>query len=98
MLELDVVEHDALITDLGEALMTRELWQQALQCFACIQECDDVRGISEPAHSWPDIALCARTSVDEQIEDSPELILSMAVCHHMLEAYGPAEEYMRWGE
>ena len=94
MLEVDVVEHQALLVELGNALMARELWAKALNCFACINECDDVS-----LGSWRKTARLERDKVaDYQIDDNPDIILSMAVCQHMMEDYAPALEAMRWGE
>lgn len=56
MLQLDVVEHQALFIELGDALMKRELWEKALECYASIQECDDVR----PFTGWELVELILR--------------------------------------
>lgn len=43
MLSLDVVAHQESFIELGEALMKRELWERALDCFAPINEEEQVR-------------------------------------------------------
>ena len=45
ILGLDVIQYQSLFSELGEALLKREMWEKALDCFAVIQECD---GVSRP--------------------------------------------------
>lgn len=45
LMSLDVATYHAIFIELGNALMKRELWQDALDCFAAVQESDDVRFI-----------------------------------------------------
>jgi general transcription factor 3C polypeptide 3 (transcription factor C subunit 4) len=48
ILSLDVVANQEMFIELGEALMKRELWEKALDCFAPINEEESVR----PSHSF----------------------------------------------
>jgi general transcription factor 3C polypeptide 3 (transcription factor C subunit 4) len=43
ILHLEVLEHQALFIELGQACIKRELWEKALDCLAPIQENEDVR-------------------------------------------------------
>jgi general transcription factor 3C polypeptide 3 (transcription factor C subunit 4) len=42
ILQLNVVDHQDMFVELGQALMKRELWDRALDCFASINEEDSV--------------------------------------------------------
>ncbi|ORX38805.1 hypothetical protein BD324DRAFT_655212, partial [Kockovaella imperatae] len=42
ILSLDVVQYSDLFMDLGNAMIKREMWEKALECFATIQECETI--------------------------------------------------------
>jgi general transcription factor 3C polypeptide 3 (transcription factor C subunit 4) len=46
LLHLDVEAYKDMFIELGNALMIREQWETALECFGKIQESDDVSVLS----------------------------------------------------
>jgi general transcription factor 3C polypeptide 3 (transcription factor C subunit 4) len=42
ILSLDVMQYQSLFLEIGEALLKRDMWEKALDCFAAIQECEGV--------------------------------------------------------
>ncbi|KIY33595.1 general transcription factor 3C polypeptide 3 (transcription factor C subunit 4) [Cryptococcus gattii E566] len=42
LLSLDVLTHYTYLQELGDALMTRDRWERALDCFAAVQECEEL--------------------------------------------------------
>ena len=43
MLSFDVMQYQSLFLELGNALIKRDMWEKALDCFAVMQECEGVR-------------------------------------------------------
>ncbi|WVN89418.1 uncharacterized protein L203_104641 [Cryptococcus depauperatus CBS 7841] len=50
LLTLDPFEHQSLLTSLGDALALKEHWSRALDCYAAIQECDELPDDSKLIH------------------------------------------------
>lgn len=62
ILSLDVVAHQEMFIELGEALMTRDLYERALDCFAPINEEESVSPpivIDQPPRAWYYSTTCA---------------------------------------
>lgn len=86
ILQLDVVAHQDMFVELGEALMKRELWERALDCFASINEEDAASRFS-----------IVRKGTNDQIEDEPSNIYALGVCLHQTGKAEQALDYLRWG-
>lgn len=88
LLHLDVEAYKDMFIELGNALMVREQWETALECFGKIQESDDVS----------DLSLRSQTSLMLQIDDTPDTILAIGLCHYHMKNSAPALEALQWGK
>lgn len=83
-----MIQYQSFFLEIGNALLKREMWEKALDCFAAIQECERVRMavIRVCQADWP------------KIPDDPSHIYAIGICHQQMKDYSQALEALRWGE
>nr|XP_019047149.1 hypothetical protein I302_03756 [Kwoniella bestiolae CBS 10118]OCF26079.1 hypothetical protein I302_03756 [Kwoniella bestiolae CBS 10118] len=97
ILSLDVLTYHPLFVELGEALMKRELWDKALDCYASIQECeeanstDEVYNVGICHHQLKDLQQ-AQEALSWVVENAPDNIAARLRLANVLEDMGRKAE------
>ncbi|WWD21507.1 hypothetical protein CI109_105993 [Kwoniella shandongensis] len=98
ILALDVMQYHSFFLELGDALIQRELWDKALECYGAIQECEDLP--DDPAHIYA-IGLCqhqlknfqeAHEALQWVVSNDPENIQARLRLANVLEDMGRKNE------
>ncbi|KAK8847416.1 hypothetical protein IAR55_005274 [Kwoniella newhampshirensis] len=98
ILALDVMQYHSFFLELGDALIQREMWDKALECFGAVQECEDLP--DDPAHIYA-IGLCqhhlknlpeAHEALQWVVSNDPENIQARLRLANVLEDMGRKNE------
>lgn len=81
LIDMDVEEHHAIIQDLGEELLKRKMWTNALNCFAVIHSCPSASDILLHVEmGWTDDL---RSMMTQRLSTtSPSASMRWATCLH----------------
>ncbi|WWC86899.1 uncharacterized protein L201_001778 [Kwoniella dendrophila CBS 6074] len=98
ILNLDVLQYHPLFVELGDALMKRELWDKALDCYASIQECqelpdsiDEVYNVGICHHQLRDLH-SAQEALQWVVSNAPDNINARLRLANVLEDMGKKAE------
>ncbi|OCF32590.1 hypothetical protein I317_00359 [Kwoniella heveanensis CBS 569] len=98
ILTLDVLQYSSLFIELGDALMKREMWEKALECYAAIQECEEIDDTPSQIYA---VGICqhqlknhsqARDALQWVMENDPENINARLRLANVLEDMGHKAE------
>ncbi|OCF58798.1 hypothetical protein L486_03288 [Kwoniella mangroviensis CBS 10435] len=95
---LDVLAYHALFVELGEALMKCELWDKALDCYASIQECEELPDSTDEVYN---VGIChhqlrdlqqAQDALQWVVDNAPDNIAARLRLANVLEDMGKKSE------
>ncbi|WVQ98069.1 hypothetical protein IAU59_005191 [Kwoniella sp. CBS 9459] len=98
ILNLDVLQYSSLFLELGDALMKREMWERALDCYAPIQDCEEIYDTPTQVYA---VGVChhqlknlqqARDALQWVMENDPENINARLRLANVLEDMGHKAE------
>ncbi|WWC67957.1 uncharacterized protein I206_101876 [Kwoniella pini CBS 10737] len=98
ILNLDVLQYHPLFVALAEALMKCELWEKALDCYASIQECEELPDSTEEVYN---VGIChhhlkdlhqAEEALKWVVDNSPDNINARLRLANVLEDMGRKAE------
>ncbi|WVF69789.1 hypothetical protein IAT40_004568 [Kwoniella sp. CBS 6097] len=98
ILDLDVLQYSSLFLELGDALMQREMWERALDCYAAIQDCEEIYDTPSQIYA---VGVChhqlknmqqARDALQWVMENDPENINARLRLANVLEDMGHKAE------